>query len=117
MTFGERLKQLRKAAGESQTDLAIILGKSAAITVSGYEKGNREPNIKSIRTICEHYKVSADFLLGINESEQASKTAKNGITVNVEISTLLDGKPVDLEYIRQAVKEKMERDAGEKDAD
>ena len=37
------------------------------------------------------------------------------ITVNVELSTLLDGKPVDLEYIRQAVKEKMERDADKKD--
>ena len=39
--------------------------------------------------------------------------AKNSITINVELSTLLDGKPVDLEYLRQAVKEKMERDAGE----
>lgn len=37
--------------------------------------------------------------------------AKNSITINVELSTLLDGKPVDLEYLRQAVKEKMERDA------
>jgi transcriptional regulator with XRE-family HTH domain len=117
MTFGERLRQLRKAAGESQTDLAIILGKPAASTVSGYETGYREPNFEAIRTICEHYKVSADFLLGINESEKASKIAKNGITVNVEISTLLDGNPVELEYIRQAIKEKIERDAGEKDVD
>src|SRR5574344_1998483 len=110
MTFGERLKQLRKAAGESQADLSSVLGMSAAITICGYEKGSREPNIKSIRTICEHYKVSADFLLGINEREKASKIAKNGITVNVEISTLLDGNPVELEYIRQAIKEKIERD-------
>lgn len=115
MTFGERLKQLRKAAGESQTDLSSVLGMSSAMAISGYETGSREPNIKSIRTICEHYKVSADFLLGINESEQASKTAKHSITVNVELSTLLDGKPVDLEYLRQAVKEKMERDADKKD--
>lgn len=115
MTFGERLKQLRKAAGESQADLSSVLGMSAAITICGYEKGSREPNIKSIRTICEHYKVSADFLLGINESEQASKTTKHSITVNVELSTPLDGKPVDLEYLRQAVKEKMERAADKKD--
>jgi transcriptional regulator with XRE-family HTH domain len=117
MTFGERLKQLRKAAGESQTDLANILGKKAPVTISEYEHEKKEPNIQSIRTICEHYKVSADFLLGINESEKASKIAKNGITVNVEISTLLDGNPVELEYIRQAIKEKIERDAGEKDVD
>ena len=116
MTFGERLKQLRKAAGESQTDLAIILGKSSNMAVGGYERGRTEPNIESIRTICEHYKVSADFLLGINGSEQASKTAKHSITVQVELATLLDGKPVELEYIKQAVKEKMERDAGKKDA-
>ena len=111
MTFGERLKQLRKAAGESQADLSSVLGMSAAMAIGGYEKGNREPNIKSIRTICEHYKVSADFLLGINGSEKASKIAKNGITVNVEISPPLDGNPVALEYLRQAVKEKMEHDA------
>ena len=45
------------------------------------------------------------------QAMQASKTAKNSIVVDVEISTLLDGKPVDLEYLRQAVKEKMVRDA------
>ena len=41
--------------------------------------------------------------------------AKNSITVQVEIVTLLDGKPIELEYLKQAVKEKMERDADKKD--
>ena len=39
------------------------------------------------------------------------------ITVTVEIATVLDDEPVTLEYLRQAVKEKMERDADKKDAD
>lgn len=33
------------------------------------------------------------------------------ITVTVEIATALDDEPVTLEYLRQAVKEKKERDA------
>jgi hypothetical protein len=33
------------------------------------------------------------------------------ITVNVDIETVLDGNPIELDYIRQAVKEKKERDA------
>ncbi|WP_312611455.1 hypothetical protein [Oscillibacter sp.] len=37
------------------------------------------------------------------------------ITVNVDVATVLDGKPIELEYLRQAVKEKMERDADKKD--
>lgn len=39
---------------------------------------------------------------------------KDSITVQIDIATVLDGNPVDLEYIRQAIKEKMERDADKK---
>ena len=33
------------------------------------------------------------------------------ITVNIDMATVLDGKPVEFEYICKAVKEKIERDA------
>jgi hypothetical protein len=48
---------------------------------------------------------------------EVSYMKSKNITVNVDIATVLDGKPVELEYIRQAIKEKKERDAGKKDAD
>ena len=41
---------------------------------------------------------------------------KDSITVQIDIATVLDGNPVALEYLRQAIREKKERDAGEKDA-
>lgn len=42
--------------------------------------------------------------------------ARDNLTLKLNIETLLDGNPVELEYIRQAIKEKMERDADKKDA-
>lgn len=40
-----------------------------------------------------------------------TQTSKNTLTIDVSINSLLDGNPVELDFIRQAVKEKIERDA------
>ena len=36
--------------------------------------------------------------------------ARNDLTVKINIERLFDGEPVDLEYIRQAIKEKRKHD-------
>lgn len=40
-----------------------------------------------------------------------TQTSKNTLTIDVSINSLLDGNPAKLDFIRQAVKEKIERDA------
>lgn len=40
-----------------------------------------------------------------------TQTSKKTLTIDVSINSLLDGNPVELDFIRQAVKEKIERDA------
>ena len=64
--FGQRLKAIRKEKKETQDDLALILdvGKSH---ISEMERGNRTTTAEKIALICEHYRVSADYILGLSD--------------------------------------------------
>ena len=64
--FGQRLKEVRKKNRETQDDLALVLdvGKSH---VSEMERGNRTTTAEKIALICAHYRVSADYLLGLSD--------------------------------------------------
>ena len=64
--FGTRLRQVRKSAGESQEDLAEILGVTAT-QVSDMEKGKKTTTLEKFALICEHYQVSSDYLLGLSD--------------------------------------------------
>ena len=64
--FGQRLLEARKRAGEKQTDLAQLLevGKSQ---ISELENGKKSTTAEKIALICEHYHISADYLLGLSD--------------------------------------------------
>ena len=64
--FGERLRELRKKRRETQTDLAAVLGVTDA-QISDMEKGKKTTTLEKFALICEHYKVSADYLLGFSD--------------------------------------------------
>ena len=61
--FGQRLKELRKAAGYSQTRLAEFLGISQQ-AVGKWETGRATPDPSTIATIARLLGVSADTMLG-----------------------------------------------------
>lgn len=64
INFPLRLKEARKAAGLTQRQMATKLG----MTASGYclyEKGEREPTIKTLARLSRTLKRSADWLLGL----------------------------------------------------
>ena len=61
--FGLRLKKLRLQRQENQSALAEILGVSVA-QISEIENGNKSTTLEKLALICEHYQVSADYLLG-----------------------------------------------------
>ena len=61
--FGQRLKELRKAAGYSQTRLAEYLGISQQ-AVGKWETGRATPDPGTIATIARLLGVSADTMLG-----------------------------------------------------
>lgn len=65
MTFGERLKFFREAQHMTQEQLAVAVG-VAKSTITGYEKGNREPDVMKIKKIAAALKITGDDLLGIS---------------------------------------------------
>jgi len=67
--FSERLKELRKKQGLSQSVLAEYLSISRQ-AISRYEKGSAEPDLKNLTRIANYFDVSTDYLLG-NENQPA----------------------------------------------
>ena len=70
-TFGKRLRQIRKERRMTQGEFAELLGTSKQI-LSRYEREDRSPRIEVVRKYAEALKVSADYLLGDEESEAVS---------------------------------------------
>lgn len=64
MSFGERLRAARVAKGYTQEQLAKIIG-VAKSTLTGYEKGNREPDVMKIHALASALDITGDELLGI----------------------------------------------------
>ena len=64
--FAQRLRALRKGAGEKQEDLAEVLGVTAT-QVSDMEQAKKTTTLEKFVLICEHYRVSADYLLGLRD--------------------------------------------------
>lgn len=61
-----KLKDLKKLHNLTQADLARTL-KTKQQQISRYETGERELKESQIAKLCETYKVSADWLLGLDE--------------------------------------------------
>jgi HTH-type transcriptional regulator, competence development regulator len=63
MTFGKRLRFLRKKRNMTQKDLAdrFNLGES---TIGMYERDEREPSFEFVRQLADFFNVTTDYLLG-----------------------------------------------------
>ena len=66
--IGERLKEIRKDYGDSQSDLAEKLNVSK-FTVQSWEQGKSEPSHRLLVDVCNLYHVSSDFLLGLTDDD------------------------------------------------
>ena len=64
--FGERLREVRKQCGEAQTAIAKLIDVSVP-QVSDMENGKKTTTVEKMALICEHYRVSADYLLGLTD--------------------------------------------------
>ena len=63
MDIAERLKELRKQRGYSQSELAKQLHVSKS-TISMIELGSRQPSIEVMEMIADFFNVSLDYLRG-----------------------------------------------------
>ena len=73
--FGQRIYELRKDAGETQKFLGELIGVKKG-QISEIERGNATTSAERIALICEHYKVSADYLLGLTDDPEPKYKAE-----------------------------------------
>ena len=110
MSFGERLRTARKSKGYTQEQLAEIIG-VAKSTLTGYERGNREPNVLKIHALAKALDVDANFLLTPPPTPDNEKPAigdtDSGLTPNKQALIQAAGEMDDetaravLEIVRQ----------------
>ena len=66
---GNRLRELRKAAGMKQQELANLLDVTTT-QVSDIERGNTTTSMARLYQLCEYFNVSADYLLGLTDDPE-----------------------------------------------
>ncbi len=64
--FAERLNEVLKDLGLSQSALAKKIGMSQSV-VNNYCTGKREPTLDTLIIICKALGESADYLLGLED--------------------------------------------------
>ena len=67
--FSQRLQTLRKSAGENQETLGAVIG-IGKTGVSEMENGRTTTTLEKLAVICQHYNVSADYLLGLTDERR-----------------------------------------------
>ncbi len=84
--FGTILKQLRLEAHISQMELADKLEISRS-AVSMYERGEREPDFKTLEKFADFFEVDMNQLFGKNsKSSKTARAASSGGNVSMETS-------------------------------
>ena len=65
MQYTQKIISIRKLKNKSQKEIAEVLGISQQ-QYSLIKTGKRELHIDQLKRLCEYYKVSADYILGIS---------------------------------------------------
>lgn len=72
MNYGQKIAELRKSKNLTQTELGEHLNITAQ-AVSKWENNLSEPDIDSLRKMCNLFNISVDEFLGINQAEEEIK--------------------------------------------
>lgn len=72
MYMADRLKELRKSRGLTQSELADITGLSFH-AINSYESGRRTPNSKAMAILERYFSVSGEYLRGETDQRDIMK--------------------------------------------
>ncbi len=64
--FAERLKELRSEAGLTTKKLGEQIGVSD-VCISRWERDQRDPSLENAKNIAVYFKVSTDYLCGLED--------------------------------------------------
>ncbi len=65
-SFGERLKELRKEKNLTIMELSKEINYSKSI-IGYWEQNKKEPTMSAIKTLCDYFNVSADYLICLKD--------------------------------------------------
>lgn len=71
-TTGEIIKGLRESRGLTQQQLANIIGAKTYTTITKWESGENFPKGKDIIRLSGFFKVSSDYILGLEDDEDSA---------------------------------------------
>ena len=83
--FGKRLKNLRVTHNLTQSQLAHELGVTKSV-ISAYENDLRMPSYDILILIAKKFKVTTDFLLGV----ESKKEVDLSVLTDAEVTALLN---------------------------
>lgn len=87
-----QIKKLRTSCGITQVELANKLGVTKQC-VSNWENDNIQPSIEMLIKIAKYFKVSADYILGIDNDK------------TIDVSNLTDKQIAHIRYIVRDLEE------------
>jgi transcriptional regulator with XRE-family HTH domain len=73
--YTERIRELREDHDKSQRELAQYLGTTQQV-YSRYESGINEIPVRHIIALCQYYRVSADYILGLSDIPEKRTTKR-----------------------------------------
>ena len=85
--FRNIFKELRKAAGLSQAEMAKKLGISRS-TAGMYETGQREPDFETLEVIADFFNVDVDYLIGRTNKTTVLPNSVGGYYLNEETAQM-----------------------------
>ena len=88
-TAAERIKQLRKKKGISQSELAELIGVKNN-TVSTWERGTRKPDFEALNLLSNYFEVSFEYILGSSDKEEARVKPTQDELDQLALSALAD---------------------------
>ena len=67
LVYVKRIRDLREDHDKTQQEIADILGTSQTM-YARYERGANELPLRHLIVLCNYYKVSADYILGLKDT-------------------------------------------------
>ncbi|WP_251447546.1 helix-turn-helix domain-containing protein [Vermiculatibacterium agrestimuris] len=89
-TIGERMRELREAAGMTQTDVAKLC-KSNQATIAKVENGKAQPSVKLLIWWADYFDVSLDYICCRTDKPQgATYKARPQAKVNNDMKRFIE---------------------------
>lgn len=109
--FSDKLKYERERRGWSKTKLAKYVGVGLS-TYANWEYGIAEPDIATIKKICQALDISSDILLDLSVSS-SNATEKDDLDEMIDNARFFDGKQMD-DHDKELVRSILKRIYNEK---